>query len=94
MSQPVSQRNEGAVRWGGSAAEAGATEVTMVSVTAASSVPNTFFAVCRFIMVSSAVGGLTAEATTIVCIGDHPRPPIGVASQCIASLCKIGWRFG
>ena len=58
MSQPVSPRVTETVppELVVSAAEAGATEVTMVSVTAATIAPSTCFAVREFIMVSSAVG--------------------------------------
>jgi hypothetical protein len=51
------------------AAEAGVTEVTMVSVMAATSVPSTFFTVDDFILASSAVGvGHPGVVTTSIVI--------------------------
>jgi hypothetical protein len=73
MSQPVSPRVMETVPPDRvvSAAEAGATEVTMVSVTAATTAPSTFFAVRGFIMVSSAMGVSAAFDGHDHC--GHPR---------------------
>ena len=74
MSQPVSKRDAEEVPPAVvCAADAGATEVTMVSVTAATIVPNTFFAVRAFIMISFAVGDSVALSGHVHC--GHLHPP-------------------